>query len=194
MKAFSGFKSEAKSSKPAMLPPGVYVAQIKAVKIMGNEPDQSLIIRVDIYEGEWAGYYTKRFKRDSENDSSKYPAKYKGDYKLRIPNEANKKAMYPESDIATFNDAIFRIEESNPGYHWDWNEQGLVGLFVGLNIQQSSYNGYPFTRIGRLEIVDEVRTGKAKPMAPKEERGDAWEPPIDQQSGFTVVDTSETPF
>ena len=31
MKAFSGFRSEAKSSKPAQLPPGAYVAQIKAV-------------------------------------------------------------------------------------------------------------------------------------------------------------------
>ena len=147
MKEIPGFTAEAKSHKPAMLPPGAYVAQIKAAKVVGVEPDQSLIIRVDIYEGEWAGYYAKRYQRDTENSTGKYKVNYKGDYRLRIPNKENKKAMYPESDLATFKDAIWRIQESNPGYHWDWNEDGLKGLFIGINIQLDSYNGYPFTSL-----------------------------------------------
>ena len=194
MRAFNGFKSEANSKGFGQLPAGAYVAQIKAVKIDGQEPDQSLIIRVDITEGEYAGYYTKRFQNDSQNDRSRYPARYKGDFRLRIPNENNKRAMYPESDIRRFNDAIYRIENSNPGYHWDWNEQGLKGLMIGISVRQGTYNGSEFTRIARLETVDDVRQGLVKPMAPMEPRSDAYEPPvIDQQSGYQQVD-EEPPF
>lgn len=195
MKAFDGFVSEPKNRKPAQLPAGLYIAQILAVKIQGVEPDQTLILRLDIAEGEWKGYYTRRFQRESENSRSQYPAKYKGDYRLRIPNLDNKRAMYPESDLANFKDAIYKIEQSNPGYHWDWNESGLVGLLIGVNVQQGTYNGFDFTRIGQLEIVDEVKTGKAKAMAPLAPRSDAsYDPPVDQQTGYVQVDTDQVPF
>jgi len=194
MKAFEGFKSEASGKAYQQLPPGAYVACIKAVKLEGQEPDQTLILRVDIAEGEYQGYYAKRYKHDSENEKSVYPAKYKGDFRLRVPNPDNKKALYPESDKTKFNDAIYRIEESNPGYHWDWNEKGLVGLMVGINVRQGTYNGSEFTKIGRLEIVGDVRQGIVKTMLPMTPRSDAYEPPRDQQSGFMQVDTDEVPF
>lgn len=192
MKPFEGFKSESSSKAFAMLPEGAYVATIKAAKVEGSEPDQSLIIRVDVAEGEWTGYFTKRYQHDSEF-SNKYQPRYKGDFRLRIPNPANKKAMFPESDVRRFNDAIYRIEQSNPGYHWDWNEAGLKGLTIGINMQRGEYNGSPFTKIGRLEIVNDVRAGLVNTMWPQAPRSDAYEPPVDQQSGFAVVD-EEPPF
>lgn len=194
MKAFEGFKSEASGKAYQQLPPGAYVACIKNVKLEGQEPDQTLILRVDIAEGEFQGYYAKRYKHDSENEKSTYPAKYKGDFRLRVPNPDNKKAMYPESDKTKFNDAIYRIEESNPGYHWDWNEKGLIGLMVGINVRQGTYNGSEFTKIGRLEIVGDVRQGIVKTMLPMTPRSDAYEAPRDQQSGFMKVDTDDVPF
>jgi hypothetical protein len=193
MRAYSGFKSEASSSKPKMLPAGPYVAKIKGVKIEGREPDQTLILRVDVCEGPYTNYFFNRYTEESK--SSRYDVKYKGDYKLRIPNDENTKALYPESDIKRFNDAIFRIEKSNEGYHWDWNEQGLKGLTVGINMQEDEYNGYKYTKIGKLEIADDVRAGIVKPMEPKEKRGDADDSAhIDQQSGFVAVETDELPF
>ena len=111
MKAFNGFKSEAQNNKPRMLPPGPYVAKIIAVKIDGKEPDQTLVLRVDICEGPFANYFVDRYNREKE--SGKYEPRYKGDFKLRIPNENNTKALYPETDIRRFNDAIFRIETAN---------------------------------------------------------------------------------
>ena len=209
MKQFNGFKAEAKAKGYPQLPAGPYVAKIMAVKIDGYEPDQSLILRLDVAEGEYTGYYAKRFQHDSENKNARYPAKYKGDFRLRIPNVNSKKSMYPEADLANFNDAMFKIEESNPGYHWNWDENSLKGLMVGISVQQGSYNGNQFTRISRLEIVDEVRTGKVSTMAPMEPRSDAYEapgatyqPPVTQQvnyteamaGGFTKVDTDELPF
>ena len=135
MKAFEGFKSEASGKAYEQLPPGAYVATIKAVKIEGHEPDQTLILRLDIAEGEYEGYYTKRYMHDTKNEKTKYPAKYKGDFRIRIPNPDNKRAMYPESDLKRFNDAIYRIENSNAGYRWDWEENGLKGLTDQFGIQ-----------------------------------------------------------
>ena len=207
MKAFNGFKAEARTKGYPQLPAGPYVAKIMAVKIIGNEPNQTLILRLDVAEGEWNGYYAKRFQHDSERKNAQYPAKYKGDYRLRVPCPGSE---YYESNCADFNDAIYKIQESNPGYHWDWNEDGLKGLLVGINVQQGTYNGSQFTRISKLEIVDEVRTGKVSALPPMEPRSDAYEapgavytPPVTQQvnyteamknPGFTVVDSSELPF
>lgn len=195
MKAFSGFKSEASGKAYEQLPPGAYVAQIKAVKMEGHEPDQTLILRLDVSEGEYEGYYTKRYMHDTKNEKSRYPAKYKGDFRIRIPNPDNKRAMYPESDLRRFNDAIYRIENSNPGYHWDWNEDGLKGLTVGMSVRQGTYNGSGYTKIARLEIADDVRKGLVKEMLPMAPRSDAsYDPPIDQQTGFVQVNTDDVPF
>lgn len=192
MKAFNGFKSEAMTNKPKSLPAGPYVAKILAVKIEGNEPDQSLILRMDVVEGEYMNYFRDRYNREKEN--SKYEPKYKGDFRIRIPNDANTKAMYPESDLRRFNDAIYRLEKSNPDYHWDWNEQGLVGKIIGINMQEGEYNGSKFTKIGRLEIADDVRKGIVDKMKPREPRSDAYEPPVDQKSGFVQVEDKELPW
>ena len=204
MKAFNGFESKAQSNKPEQLPVGAYVARIKAVKIDGDEPDQRLVLRVDVCEGPYTDYFFNRYKREQkryEDRQSKYEAKYKGDYRIRIPNDDNKKAQYPESDRKRFGDTIYRIEESNPGYHWDWNENGLKGLLVGINIREAEFNGRTFTEIGGLEIVSDVREGKARPMPPRGQRGDADDSQfvapqqiIDPQSGFTAVETDELPF
>ena len=135
MKAFNGFKAEAKPKGYPQLPEGPYVAKIMAVKLEGFEPDQTLILRLDVAEGNYAGYYAKRFQHDTERKNAQYPAKYKGDFRLRVPNPESKKSQYPESDLANFNEAVYKIQESNPGYHWDWNEDGLKGLLVGINVK-----------------------------------------------------------
>ena len=75
----NGFKSEAPSKGFQMLPTGAYVAGITNVKIEGTEPDQRIVLRLDIIEGEHAGYFTKRYQSESGNSSGKYEVKYKGD-------------------------------------------------------------------------------------------------------------------
>ena len=52
MKQFEGFKSEARAERYPMLPAGAYVCGIKNVKIEGQEPDQQLVLRLEIVEGE----------------------------------------------------------------------------------------------------------------------------------------------
>lgn len=194
MKKFTGFRSEQSTGKVAPLPEGAYVATIKAARVIGEEPDQSLILRLEIAEGEYMGYFMNRYQRELKASNGKYEPKYRGDYRLRIPNDNNKKAMYPESDIRRFNDAIWRIEQSNPGYHWDWDENSLTNLKVGISMQAGEYNGTEYTRPARLEVVDDVRRGIVPKMQRREPRSDAYEPPVDQVTGFTKVEDKELPW
>ena len=195
MKQFEGFKSEERAKKFPMLPAGTYVAAIKNVKIDGDEPDQQLVLRLDIIEGDWAGYYTKRYENDRQN-AQNFEAKYKGDLRIQIPNPENSYRSHPEWDIRTFNNMMYCIEQSNPGYKWDWKEAGLKGKTVGINVREGTYNGMPYTQIGRLEVADDVRKGLVETMPPKQDRGAAAAVPetTDAQSGFTQVETEELPF
>ena len=195
MKQFEGFKSEASGKKFPMLPAGTYVAAIKNVKVDGQEPDQQLVLRLDIIEGDWAGYYTKRYENDTHSAgyAQNYKANYKGDLRIQVPDKDNAKREHYEWDVRTFNNAIFCIEQSNPGYKWDWNEAGLKGKVVGINVREGMYNGNPYTQIGRLEVADDVRKGIITTMRPKAPSGQATTT-VDPQTGFVGVETDELPF
>ena len=195
MKQYEGFKSEASGKKYPMLPAGTYVAGIKNVKIDGDEPDQQLVLRLDIIEGEYAGYYTKRYENDSQGAGydQQYQAKYKGDLRIQVPNPDNTKRSHPEWDVRTFNNAIYCIEQSNPGYKWDWDEKKLKGKTVGINVREGTYNGNVYTQIGRLEVAEDVRRGIVETMKPKKPSGQTVTG-VDEQTGFTGVETDELPF
>lgn len=192
MKPINGFKSEAPSAGFPMLPKGLYIGQIKAVKIDGTEPDQRLILRIDITEGDHIGYYTMRYNSE-QAAGGRFEVRYKGDYALQIPNEGNPKRQHFDWDLRSFNMAIWAIEDSNPGYHWDWNEAGLKGKAVGINVRQGSYNGNPYTSIGRLESVRMIKEGKAKLMKDMAPRGDAQAAAPAAAPSFTEVE-EDVPF
>ena len=192
MKPINGYKAEAPSQGFPMLPKGLYIAKISAVRIDGTEPDQRMIIRLDIVEGEHAGYYTRRYKND-QAAGGRFEVRYKGDYALQIPDQNNPRRQHFDWDLRAFNGAMWSLEDSNDGYHWDWNEQSLVGKLVGINVREGSFNGAPYTTIGRLESVKSIREGKAKvmkDMAPRTSGGTETAAPAPT---FTVVD-EEIPF
>lgn len=191
MKPINGFKAEAPAAGFEMLPKGLYIAAIKDVRIEGTAPDQQIVLRLDIVEGDYAGYYTNRYRHESQNNS-RFEVRYKGDYRLQIPDEANTRREHFDWDLRTFNGAIWSIEDSNDGYHWDWNEQGLKGKLVGINVRQGEYNGSPYTRIGRLESVKMIRAGKAKLMKDLTPRQDAGSQA--PTAGFSPVEDVEIPF
>ena len=197
MAKINGFKSEAPSSAYPMLPAGAYVCGIKNVKIDGTEPDRQIVLRLDIIEGEYAAYYTKRYEHDSQG-GGKYEAKYKGDFRIQIPDENNAKRQHPEWDLRTLNNSIWCIEASNPGFHWDGDTDHvgqLKGKVVGINVREGVYNGNVFTQIGRLENADDVRKGIVKPMKPRTDGSSLSNTPAaDPQSGFTMIETDELPF
>ena len=199
MAKINGFKSEAPAKGYPMLPKGAYVAGIKNVKIDGKEPDQQIVFRVDIIEGDAAGYFTKRYNHDKDN-AQNYEAKYKGDFKIQIPNPANDRRQHPEWDLKKLNNTVWAIEQSNPGFHWDGDTDHIgqfKGKTVGINMQYGTYNGSGFTKIGQFCVADDVRKGIVQPMKDLEDRMSPAETsaaPAAEPGGFTQVETDELPF
>jgi len=190
------FTSEAPSKGYQMLPKGAYVCGITNVKVDGREPDQQLVLRLDIIEGEYAGYFTKRFQHESGNSNGKYEVRYKGDFRIQIPDERNPKRQHPEWDQKKLNNSIWCIEQSNPGFHWDGeHEMDLKGKIVGISMQYGTFNGIRYSAIGRLEVADDVRNGAVKEMKDRPDRmSDGAAATVDQQTGFSVVEDVEVPF
>lgn len=197
MAKIPGFKSEAPAKGFPMLPKGAYVAGIKNVKIDGNAPDQQIVFRVDIIEGEQAGYFTKRYNHDKDN-AQQYDPKYKGDFKVQIPNPDNERRR-TEWDLKKLNNTVWAIETSNPGFKWDGDTDHIgqfKGKTVGINMQYGTYNGVGYTRIGQFCVADDVRKGIVPPMKDLEDRmgGAPASAPAADPSGFTPVETEELPF
>lgn len=201
MAKIPGLKPEAPVKGFPMLQKGPYVAGISNVKIDGNEPDQQIVFRVDIIEGEQTGYFTKRYNHDKDAGGN-YEVKYKGDYKVQIPNPDNPKRQHPEWDLKKLNNTVWAIEQSNPGFHWDGDTDHIgqfKGKTVGINMQYGTYNGIGFTRIGKFEVADDVRRGIVEPMRDLEDRMSPAEAPAAPAAdaapaGFTPVETEELPF
>ena len=198
MAKIPGFKSEAPAKGFPMLPKGAYVAGIKNVKIDGEAPDQQIVFRVDVIEGEQAGYFTKRYNHDKDN-AQQYDPKYKGDFKVQIPNPDNERRR-TEWDLKKLNNTVWAIETSNPGFKWDGDTDHIgqfKGKTVGINMQYGTYNGVGYTRIGQFCVADDVRKGIVPPMKDLEDRmGDApaSAPVAAAPAGFTPVKTDELPF
>lgn len=202
---YAGMKAEESNGNDfGQLPVGAYVAKCLKTEITGSAPDQSLVLYLDPCEGEYEGFFMKKFNAQKKAGSQFGDVKFKGIYRLRIPNPDNKNARYPETDMRRFNDMIARFQNSNPGIELfnqnGFNEQRLKGLLVGISMQEDVYNGNTFTRIGKLENVEEVRSGSVRPLQPRRRGNDAGTgdandtPYIDPQSGFVGVETDELPF
>ena len=193
MKSFDGFKPEAPVQSMPMLPAGAYAAVIMDVRLEGEDPDLTLVLRLDITEGEWAGYYARRYQQDDDRfrGGGRYEPKYKGVFRLRVPNPDNPKSQHPEWDLRAFNSAIWAVEQSNPGYRWDWNEAGLKGRRVGMNVREAVYRDCTYSEIGRLEDINAVRAGKVNPMRPRVSAPSVSAP---APAGFTPAEDEELTF
>lgn len=205
---FAGMKAEeSKSADFGQLPVGAYVGKCLKAEVTGSAPDQSLVLYLDVTEGEFANFFMNKFTAQ-KSSGSQYEVTYKGTYRLRIPNPDNKNAQYPETDLRRFNDMIAKFQNNNNGVVLygpnGFDEQKLKGLSIGFSTQEDKYNGNSFTRIGRLENIDEVRGGTVRVMQPRRRSGDANDTmppavpqpaaPVDPQSGFYAVETDELPF
>ena len=119
MKAFNGLEIKKSVGASEPLPAGGYVAKILNAKVEEYSWGEVLVISFDVAEGEYKDFFSKQYKENTREDK-----KWKGNFRLTVPNEGN---QYFDSQKRAFGNAIWAIEESNPGYHWDWNEAALKG-------------------------------------------------------------------
>lgn len=193
---FNGFKAE-RANEP--LPVGGYVAKIMAAEIKNYSWGDVLVISFDIAEGEYKDFFAKKYRADTRDDK-----KWKGTFRINIPSE---NSQYAESEKRNFNNMIWAIEESNPGYHFDWDEAKFKGKAVGAIIREKEYyfNGKfgTTTECGKFTSVDEIRNGTFRPLELKPlSKKDKAQMEADQgvapaeTSGFPQIDEAdgELPF
>ena len=170
MKAFNGLEIKKSVSATEPLPAGGYVAKILNAKVEEYSWGEVLVISFDVAEGEYKDFFSKQYKENTREDK-----KWKGNFRLTVPQESN---QYFDSQKRTFGNAIWAIEESNTGYHWDWNEAALKGKMVGVLFRNFEWemddgrSGWS-TECCTFVSVEDVRTGnfkqpKDKPLKRKE--------------------------
>lgn len=122
IKPYNGAKA-AKFVSREPLPRGGYVLKIISAKAEDYDWGQVLILAIDVCEGEHKGFFERDYKANTNEDK-----KWRGTYRINVPNEGS---QYFASQQKSFNNFIACVEESNSGYHWDWDESKLKGKLIG---------------------------------------------------------------
>lgn len=163
MKAYDGFSAK-KDLGSGRIPAGNYVGVIKSAKCERNDWGEYLVLAFDISEGDYKGFFQTQF--DNQDGDEK---KWKGTCRIRVPEPGH---QYFTAQKRTFENAIYCIEHSNSGYHWDWDEKKLKGKTAGFRSRDKEFTNtlgeaIMYTEFLDLAIADEVRDGTAKRLKPK---------------------------
>lgn len=140
------------------LPKGGYILKVLGVSTgYGERGNQYVKISCDIAEGEYANYYTMAYKANPNEDK-----KWVCNYLLSVPTDNDEEWMRRR-----FKTTIEAFEDSNEGYHFDWNETRLKGLLIGGLFNEREYEGSDgqvrrATNLAKLIPVEKIREGKYK--------------------------------
>ncbi len=145
------------------LPVGGYVLKILGTKVEEYSWGDVLVLRIDVVEGDHAGFYQKNYNAQTENK------KWKGTYRINLPK--NDGTEQDEWSIKKLKSAMTAIENSNEGYKWDWNEKSLAGRIVGglFGNKEWEMNGNRgfYTDCRALCSVERIRSGNFQIPADK---------------------------
>jgi hypothetical protein len=183
IRRYNGAKAERRAAREA-LPAGGYVVRILDAKVQhydfrnGGSVDK-LILSFDISEGPLSGF----FKRDY-NENTNEDRKWRGVYRVSIPKDDGTEQDGWSKN--TFNGVIWALEDSNPGFHFDFDETQLKDKLVGVLFRNKEWewkgNTGWTTECCALTGVEEIRSGKFK--MPKDK-------PLDSGTGSTPPASSQ---
>jgi hypothetical protein len=141
------------------LPKGGYELLVMGVQVENNSKGSYMKIACDISYGEYLGF----FKTDYDNQQTE-DKKWHCNYLLSIPNDDGS-----EQDGWTkrrFKTVMEAFEDSNKGYHWNWDEQTLKGKKIGglFNIREYEKDGKvrSATNLAQLVSVKTIKDGTFK--------------------------------
>lgn len=164
MKPFADYETIQAAGEFEKLPKGAYEVRIKQAKVVAYKGKdgssfEKLEIAFDIDKGEYAGYYRRNLESQQQEDK-----KWKGVLRIYVPkDDGSEKDQWTKRK---FKAIIQAIEDSNPGYHWDWNESGLKGKIVGCIFQWKEWamNGKSGWFANPYNFIDvaKVRSGEFK--------------------------------
>ena len=191
MKQLKGFENaKVMTGGVPQLPKGGYIAKILDCKEENSTSGYSwLAISFDILEGDFKGHFAEQYRANTNENK-----KWRGTYNAFIPEESS---VYYEENLNKFKTMIANIEESNPGYHWDWDETKLKNKTIGVIFGEKEFqteNGdvITITECRGIRSVDCIKNGKFKMPALKTLNGGANKTTSSASaSNFTEVDTDD---
>jgi len=163
IKQYNGAKAERRAARE-LLPAGGYVARILDAKVQTYDFGDMLVLSFDIAEGPYFGF----FQRDYQNNPNE-DRKWRGTFRISIPkDDGSERDGWSKN---AFNGFIYSIEDSNPGYTWDWNEAMLKGKLIGVLFRDKEWEfkgdtGWT-TECCAVDAVSAIREGKFKQPKPK---------------------------
>ena len=194
MKPFNNYAETQALSETRKLPKGGYVCKILNAEVKDYSWGQSLHISIDIIEGEYKDFYAADYRAQRAEDK-----KWKGVLRLSVPTDDG-----TEKDDLTkriFKGNIEAVEDSNSGYHWDWDEKKLKGKTVGCIFRneewqmdgRSGWKAQPFKFIDAAKI----RSGDFKiPDDKAKNGGSSAAPAVSSDMSYfeEVPSNSDLPF
>lgn len=110
------------------LPIGAYECIIRGAKVHTNPQTgkESFKVAVDIASGEYKSYFQKRFDNNTNSDK-------------KWDNNATRYLAFQGDNSAYFKGFITCVENSNPGYKWDWDETKLTNKKICGVFQYEEY-------------------------------------------------------
>ena len=190
IKSYNGFKPERTTARET-LPAGGYVAKIMDATVISYDWGDVLKVDFDIAEGEYKGFFATDYRNNTNDDK-----KWRGTYRINIPNESN---QYFHRQRKSFNNFIACLEETNNGFHWAWDESALKGKGIGVLFRNKEweYNGSTgwTTECCTVTTAKDIREGnfkmpKDKPLKAKAANSGAY-----SETAFVPVDDdADLPF
>lgn len=147
------------------LPKGGYIGRILNAEVKENSNGQYIQLAVDIAEGEYKDFFMNEWKNQQGEDK-----KWHCNFLLNVPKDDGS-----ERDGWTkrrFKTVIVALEDSNSGYHFDWDEQKFKGKLIGCLFNEREYEGNDgtvkkATNLAQITSVEKVRSGDFKIPADK---------------------------
>lgn len=209
MKAFSNYeqaKENAKYEGGERLPEGGYVCRILGTKYANPQNGNSgyITMEFDIAEGEHAGFFQKQYEANTSEDR-----KFKGKVIIWEPkDDGTEQDGWTKNTFARWTNAI---EDSNPGYSWDWDETKwkgkLVGILFGTTGTVIDGKEITYTEARTAVNVEKVRSGDykipkfkskngytGKGNAPSGNSGNSSNSGSDDWMNVTETDMEQLPF
>lgn len=150
MRKLQGYeKARVLTGESTQLPKGGYVIKIMDCKEISGDKNGThysyLNFSFDVAEGEYKGHYTNAYNSNINEDK-----KWKGIYNYFIPQEGS---LYYNENLSRFKTAMVNFEESNEGFHWDWDEKTLKGKIVGIVYGEKEFK----TKDGDVIVITEPK-------------------------------------
>lgn len=178
--------AQAYTGESESLAPGGHIVRIMNMRQeMSRNNKPMLVVSFDIDEGgEYDGFYKRAHATKKKFDQN---AKWGGVIRYML---------YAKDGMSTnsfFKGFVSAVEESNPGYKWNWDERSMANKMVGMVFGEEEYRKNDggigvSVKAQQARSVQAIRDGVSVPERKKLKNKPQGYAPFDPNAGFTQAE------